>query len=287
MAAPLARPQAAILLIGNELLSGKIRDENGWYLTQVCRRRGIAVREIAVVPDELDAIGDALVRLLHAVPLVFTSGGVGPTHDDLTMEAIARATGRAIVRDPQMEAILRKHYAERSTEMALRMADVPEGTQLRALPGWPVMRLDLAAGEALAPTGPRRALAERPALPHDGRVYILPGIPALLRAKVETLETLADELPEAREWALVALHTRLEESRLAVPLDLVVAEFADVEIGSYPRWDADEHGRLRVRVKVTFEAGSEARARAACDALAARLDPDDLLDPKQEPKQEP
>jgi molybdenum cofactor synthesis domain-containing protein len=263
-----ARPQAAILLIGNELLSGKIRDENGWYLTQVCRRRGIAVREISVVPDELDAIGDTLMRLLGMVPLVFTSGGVGPTHDDLTMEAIALATGRPIVRDAQMESILRQHYAERSTEMALRMADVPEGTKLRALPGWPVMRLDLAAGERHR---------ERPALPHDARIYILPGIPALLRAKVDTLETLADELPVVHDWALVALHTRLEESRLAEPLDAVVAEFADVEIGSYPRWDADGEGRLRVRVKVTFEAGSEARATEARDALAARLDPADLL----------
>lgn len=264
-----SRPAAAILLIGNELLSGKIRDENGWYLTQVCRRRGIAVREIAVVPDELDAIGHALVRQLHAVPLVFTSGGVGPTHDDLTMEAIARATKRPIVRDPQMEALLRHHYAERSTESALRMADVPEGTKLRALPGWPVMRLDLTAGEQLG---------DHPPLAHDARIYILPGIPALLRAKIETLQTLPDELPDIRNWALVTLHTRLEESRLAPPLDAVVAEFTDVEIGSYPRWDADADGRLRVRVKVTFEASSEERAQAARNALAARLDPADLLD---------
>jgi molybdopterin-biosynthesis enzyme MoeA-like protein len=184
------------------------------------------------------------------------------------MEAIARATRRPIVRDAQMEEILRHHYAERSTESALRMADVPEGTKLRALPGWPVMRLDLAAGEQFG---------SHPPLPHAARIYILPGIPALLRAKIETLETLDDELPDIRDWALVTLHTRLEESRLAEPLDAVVAEFTDVEIGSYPRWDADGEGRLRVRVKVTFEAGSEARAQAARDALAARLDPHDLL----------
>jgi molybdenum cofactor synthesis domain-containing protein len=271
-AGPPSRPRAAILLIGNELLSGKIRDENGWYLSQVCRRRGIALREIAVVPDELDAIGDALLRLLGAVPLVFTSGGVGPTHDDLTMEAIARATGRAIVRDPQMEAILRHHYAERIHDGALRMADIPEGTKLRALPGWPVMRLDLPAGESFG-----ERFGDRPPLPHDARIYILPGIPALLRAKIDTLEGLDDELPDIRDWALVALHTRLEESRLAAPLDAVVAEFVDVEIGSYPRWDADHEGRLRVRVKVTFEAASETRAQQARDALANSLDPADLL----------
>lgn len=266
---PTSRAKAAILLIGNELLSGKIRDENGWYLTQVCRRRGLAVREIAVVPDEHEAIGVALMRLLQEVPLVFTSGGVGPTHDDLTMEAIARATKRAIVRDPQMEALLREHYGERSTETALRMADVPEGTKLRALPGWPVMRLDLTRGERFDPYPP---------LPHDARLYILPGIPALLRAKIESLEGLEDELPQVRDWALVTLHTRLEESRLAPSLDATVAAFPDIEIGSYPRWDPDETGRLRVRVKVTFEGGDAARAQAARDALALALDPEDLLE---------
>jgi molybdenum cofactor synthesis domain-containing protein len=264
-----ARPTAAILLIGNELLSGKVRDENGWFLSRVCRRRGLALREIAVVPDELTTIGDALVRLLRSVPLVFTAGGVGPTHDDRTMEAIALATGRPIVRNPQMEAILREHYRERIADHALRMADVPEGTLLRALPGWPVMRLDLLAGSPLG--------EGREPLEHDGRIYILPGIPALLRAKIESLEQLPEELPVPHEWSLVELHTRLEESSLARPLDAVVEEFADVEIGSYPRWEPDERGRLRVEVKVTFEARNRERATAARDALASRLDPADVI----------
>ncbi|NVB41174.1 competence/damage-inducible protein A [Pseudenhygromyxa sp. WMMC2535] len=264
------RPTAAVLLIGNELLSGKIRDENGWYLSRVCRRRGLTLREIAVVPDELDTIGEALLRLLTSVPLVFTSGGVGPTHDDVTMAAIARATGRRLIRDGQMEAILRQHYKGAAAEAALRMAEIPEGTTLRALPGWPVMRLDLAAGEIFG---------ARPPQPHDARIYILPGIPALLRAKIETLEGIPGELPPARDWALVELHTSLDESALADRLDEVVADFADVEIGSYPSWIPDEGGRLRVRVKITFEASDAARAQAARDALADQLDPARLLPP--------
>ena len=127
------------------------------------------------------------------------------------------------------------------------------------------MRLDLGAGEPLG--------AGRGALDHAGRIYILPGIPGLLRAKIEALEKLPDELPSPREWVLVELFTRLEESSLAGSLDAVVAEFPDVEIGSYPRWEPDEKGRLQVEVKITFEAGEGARARAAHDALAARLDP--------------
>ena len=248
-----SRPKASVLLIGNELLTGKIRDENGWYLTQVCRRRGIELREISVVPDEIPTIGDALMRLLQSAPLVFTSGGVGPTHDDLTMAAIARATSRPLVRDPQMETLLRGHYGE-SLDSALRMADIPEGTSLRAPSGWPIMRLDLRADERFE---------HYPSLPHDARIYILPGIPALLRSKVETLETLDGELPDARDWALVELHTELDESAIAPHLDAVVEAFPDVEIGSYPRWDPDGEGRLRVRVKITFEASSEQRALAA------------------------
>lgn len=264
------RPTAAVLLIGNELLSGKIRDENGWFLSQLCRRRGMELREIAVVPDELDTIGEALLRLLARVPTVFTSGGVGPTHDDVTLEAIARATQRAIVRNAEMEAILRKHYKGRSTEAAMAMADIPEGTKLRALPGWPVMRLDIAAGEILG---------ERPPQAHDARIYILPGIPPLLRAKVEALEALEDELPARRDWSLVELHTSFEESALAPMLDAVVAEFPDIEIGSYPQWIPDGSGQLRVRVKLTFEGADAARAEAARKAVVAQLGPENLILP--------
>jgi len=265
-----SRPKAAILLIGDELLSGKIRDENGWFLTRVCRRRGIELREIAVVPDEVETIGAALLRLLRDAPLIFTSGGVGPTHDDMTMEAIAQATARPLVRNAKMEALLREHYDE-SIDSALRMADVPEGTSLRALPGWPVMRLDLRAGETFP--------SFEGALAHDSRIYILPGIPALLQAKVETLETLPDELPRAREWTLVEVHTHLDESRIAPLLNTIVDRFPAVEIGSYPRWTPDEDGRLRVRVKLTFEAEDGARAESAAAEFRAAVDPDDLIAP--------
>jgi molybdopterin-biosynthesis enzyme MoeA-like protein len=131
------------------------------------------------------------------------------------------------------------------------------------------MRLDLAAGEQCDPWPP---------LPHAARLYILPGIPALLRAKVDALELLEGELPAVQDWALIQLHTRIDESRLAPALDAVVATFADVEIGSYPRFEPDEHGQLQVRVKLTFESGDPARAQAARDAMAASLDPADILD---------
>lgn len=253
-------PRGAVLLIGDELLSGKIRDENGWFLAKMMRRRGIELVEIRTVGDQVDDIGHALLALLSRAPLVFTSGGVGPTHDDRTMEAIAAATGRPLHRHPQIEAELREHYAERLTPEALTMADLPEGTVLRAGPGWPAVRLDLAQ-------------------PQPSRVYILPGVPGLLRAKVERLEALPGELPQGPGWHLTTLHSSLEESRLAAMLQDLLERFPGVEIGSYPRWHREEDGRVSYHVRITFE-GPAARAEqvdAACAALREALPPEAVL----------
>lgn len=261
-------PRAAILLVGNELLTGKIRDENGWFLAGFLRRRGIELVEVATVRDDVDVIARALTRLWSLAPIVFTSGGVGPTHDDVTLEGVARAVERPLRRHPQMEAILRGHYGERSIETALRMADLPEGTELRAAHGWPVMRVPM-PGHAGWGDEPSTA----------GRIYVLPGIPALLRAKVEGLGALPDELPTSAGWRLETLTTDLDESHFAPHLDAVVAAFPTVEIGSYPRWDKDAEGRALMRVKVTFEGAGDAaddvpRARLA---LADRLGPAHVL----------
>ncbi len=267
-------PTAAILLIGNELLSGKIRDQNGHFLATVLRRRGIRLLEMVTVADTLEDIGNALLRLLTRTPLVFTSGGVGPTHDDVTLLAIARATGRSLVRDPTMEAILRAHFGDSISPEALSMADVPEGTMLRAKPGWPVLRLDLETPGADPEASPRGICT-------GARIYILPGIPELCQAKIEALETIPGELPDTGGWSLEVLHTDLDESDLADPLNRVVADFAGVEIGSYPRWTPDTSGHLRCIVRITFEANSEQRtqARDARNALAAALGPKALIEP--------
>jgi molybdenum cofactor synthesis domain-containing protein len=281
--APETTPTAAVLLIGNELLSGKIRDENGHHLARVLRRRGIALLEIVTVADVLDDIGDALLRLLRRTPLVFTSGGVGPTHDDVTIEAIARATRRPVSRDPAMEALLRQHYGDRITPAALKMADLPQGTCLRAESGWPVLRLDVGAGSLPDVHGGD----EGP--PHDARIYILPGIPALLRAKVDALEQLEDELPMTEGWILLTVQTSLDESALAGPLAEIAAAHPEVEIGSYPRWTPDEEGRLRAHVRITLEASGPhaSDAEHARRALLERLDPSTLLADPRESERKP
>jgi molybdopterin-biosynthesis enzyme MoeA-like protein len=259
-------PTACALLIGDELLTGKVRDENGHHLANVLRRRGIRLLEIVTVGDELSEIGAALHRLLGRAPLLFTSGGVGPTHDDRTLEAIALATGRPLERNATMEALVRQHWGARVTDAALRMADLPRGTVLRAESGWPVFRLELDRHEAddAAP----------------GRIYVLPGVPGLFRSKLDHLEAIDGELPSAPGWHVEVLYTVLEESRLAAHLDAVLDAHPGVVIGSYPRWVRRDDGRVDMHVRVTLEGESAARPAVvrAREALQVALGPDLVLD---------
>lgn len=261
-------PTAGLLLIGDELLSGKIRDENGHHLAKTLRRLGIGFVEMALVGDDLEAIGEALLRLCARTDMVFTSGGVGPTHDDITMESIAAATGRALVQHPTIAASLRKHYGDNLTEAALTMADVPEGTVLRGDHGWPVLRLDL----------------DRPADPAQARIYILPGVPSLFRAKLEHLENTEGELPRGEGWHLALLHSTLDESKLAPHLDALLAKYGPphgpLEIGSYPRWARADDGSIDYHVRITFEApaADAGIAETARDELAETLGPEALCE---------
>ncbi|MEM6290283.1 MAG: competence/damage-inducible protein A [Myxococcota bacterium] len=263
---PASPPTAGLLLIGDELLSGKIRDENGHHMAKTLRRLGIRFVEMAMVGDDAAAIGEALLRLCGRADVVFTSGGVGPTHDDITMASVAAATGRPLRQHPEMAAQLRHHYGERLTDAALSMADVPEGTTLRGAKGWPVMRLDL----------------DRADDPAQATIYILPGVPSLFRSKLEQLEN-ADDLPRGDGWHLALLHSTLDESKLASHLDALVAKYDGVEIGSYPRWARAEDGSIDYHVRITFEAPANLAATVdqARDELAKILGPDALCEGRQ------
>lgn len=245
------QPTAAILLVGNELLSAKIRDENAWFIVQVMRRCGVQVREIRTVPDEEEVIADAARALIRRADVVFSSGGVGPTHDDVTLAGIARGTDRLLERHAGMEKILRGHYGDRITPDALRMADLPAGTTLTGEAGWPIMRLDVPTPESAR---------------GSTTLYILPGIPSLLRAKVETLESTPGALPRGDSWLLHTVETEHAESAIAEGLREIAAAHPAVDIGSYPRWRADDSGRLQVQVRITVEA-----PRAAADQVHAVL----------------
>ena len=226
------RTKAGLLLIGDELLSGKIRDENGHMLAKLLRRRGIQLVEISVVGDDRVAIGQALLRFCRSTQIVFTSGGVGPTHDDVTLQAVAKALERPLERHAQLESKLRRHYGSEINDAALSMADLPRGTELCADRGWPVLRLHL----------------------DTCRVYILPGVPSLFALKIEQLAALDGELPVGEPWHLTRLHTSLDESQLAPLLDRLGIDFPDVQIGSYPRVTQNAQGSTIIHVRVTLEA---------------------------------
>jgi molybdenum cofactor synthesis domain-containing protein len=231
---------AAILVIGNEILSGKVDDENARFLIAQLRELGVALRRILVIPDVVDEIAAAARELADGFDYVFSSGGVGPTHDDLTMEGVARAFGTRVVRHPELEAMLRRHYGEGLNDRNLRMAELPEGAELlRAAPrDWPV-------------------IAYR-------NVYILPGVPEIFRRKFLAIRDRFRQEP----FFLQVVYLAADEGEVAGHLDRVCADFPDVEVGSYPKLDPTGY-----RVKVTLESKDRARVEHATAQLVSLLPP--------------
>jgi molybdenum cofactor synthesis domain-containing protein len=197
---------AGIIVIGNEILSGKTRDENSPYLVHELRELGVNVRKISVIPDELTWISTEVLLFSRSFDCVFTTGGVGPTHDDLTMDGIAAAFGRKVYRHPQLEATLRSYYSQDLVEGNLRMADVPEGTRLVGGRGmwFPVIAVE--------------------------NVYIFPGVPEILRRKFERVKEMFREEP----YHLREVYLRADEGQIAALLHDVLEKFPELMLGSYP-----------------------------------------------------
>lgn len=237
-------PSVAAVIIGNEILSGKVEDENTPFLIKKLRSIGVALKRVEVIPDEHAVIVEAVRRAHENYDWVFTSGGVGPTHDDITLGCVAEALGRELVRHPEMERLLRTLYGDRLEDAHLRMADLPEGTVLVCAKDQRV-----------------------PALQVEN-VYVLPGIPVIFREKVVALMPGLAATP----FHVRYVYTMFGEGSLAPILDEVVAAFPDVEVGSYPTLTRDDY-----RVKVTIESKDEARTLEATDALLAQIPEERLV----------
>jgi molybdenum cofactor synthesis domain-containing protein len=229
---------ASILLVGNEILSGKIEDANAAYLCRELRALGVDVRRISVVPDEVDLIATEVARLSAAHDVVFTSGGVGPTHDDVTIEGVARAAGVPVVRHTTLVGLLRDHYGDRLSETHLKMAEVPEGAEL------------VAAGTLRFPTIVM------------GNVYILPGVPEIFRQKFDAIRERFRDQP----FLLRNVFVRIGEGSLADHLNALLRDFPALLLGSYPEFSNPEY-----RVKVTLESRDPAYLERALTVLLARL----------------
>jgi len=228
---------AAIVIVGDEILSGKVEDENARFLVAELRELGVMLARITVVPDEVEVIAETVRDLSARFDYVFTSGGVGPTHDDLTIEGVARGLGRRVVRDPALEVLLRAHFGKDVSEAGLRMADVPEGSER-------------AGGEDL-----------RWPVCVAANVYVLPGVPEIFRRKFAAVRERFRESP----FVLRSVYLRADESSIAAGLAEVAAEFPSVRIGSYPR--TDEHGPI---VRITIESKDSAAVQRATDRLVER-----------------
>ena len=235
---------AGILLIGNEILSGKVQDANAIYLCRELRTLGVDVRRISVIPDEVALIADAVSAFSHDYDVVFTSGGVGPTHDDVTMEGVARAMGVSVVRHPALVAMLEAYYGARVNDARLRMAEVPEGAEL------------ITAGALRFPTIVM------------GNVYILPGVPEIFRQKFEAIrERFRDEPIHLRN-----VFVRMGEGVLAGYLNALLADFPLLLLGSYPEFSNPEY-----QVKVTLESRDLTYVERALAELLARLPGDAIV----------
>jgi molybdenum cofactor synthesis domain-containing protein len=228
---------AGIVVIGDEILSGKFADENAAFLIGELRSLGVELRRISVIPDELDDIADTVPRFARRFTHVFTSGGVGPTHDDLTMEGIARGFGTTVVQAPELEAKVRAYWGETLAPANLRLAQVPAGAEL-------------VYGDAVWPVVSYQ------------NVYILPGVPALFRRKFLDIR----ERFRATPVAVARVYVAADEGELTPHLNAVVAAHPAVKVGSYPRFDEKEF-----KVLLTLEAMETAAVEAAVAALVARL----------------
>jgi len=234
---------AGVIIIGNEILSGKVHDANSFYFASELRSLGVNLLRISVIPDDTVIIGEEALAFSKQYDYVFTSGGVGPTHDDVTMEGIAKGFAVRLIRHPEFERYFRSKCGEQLNAAVMKMAEVPEGAEV----------IDL--GDITFP------------LVLFKNIFIFPGIPEYLRKKFSLIkERFRSPAFYLRRFFLEAM-----ESDIAETLNAVVAESRDVSFGSYPVLGNPEY-----RIIVTAESKSEEALNRASEKLLRRI-PGDII----------
>lgn len=236
----MTNPTAAMLVIGDEILSGRTRDGNSHYLAGELTRRGIRLMEVRVVADDHAAIVEALNALRARWDHVFTCGGIGPTHDDITADAVAAAFGVPITHRADALALLQAHYDRAGLDFndsRRRMARIPDGAALIDNP------VSTAPGFTI------------------GNVHVMAGVPNIFQAMVAgVLPTLTGGAP------LLSQSLRVEkgEGEIAAPFGALAAEFPDLSMGSYPFIQNGAHG-----TNLVIRGTDPARLDAAMTRLCA------------------
>lgn len=234
---------AAILAIGDELLSGRTRDSNIHYLAGWLTERAVDLKEARIVADDENEIAEALNHMRAKYDYVFTSGGIGPTHDDITADAVARALNVPVVENEDALALIRKWYDARGEEVTAarrRMARVPQGARLipNKVSGAPGVRIE--------------------------NVFVMAGVPSIFQGMLNAVETEIERGAQIHSFAVTAAD--LPESKIADQLGEIQAALKGVSIGSYPI-DGDIKG---VTVIARSENSSIGEAAIASVATAMR-----------------
>lgn len=233
-----------IVIIGDEILSGKVQDTNSYFLARELHGLGAQVECILVIPDVVEEIAEKVRDFSQRYDFVITSGGVGPTHDDRTIEGIAQAFEREVLRSEELADILRRHLQREPNEAQLKMTEIPEGSEL------------------IYPSPD-----ELPVLLTDN-VFIFPGIPKLLTKKFTAIRERFQTDPYYQR--IISMKTR--ESDLAEAMNQISQLFPEVKIGSYPK--ILDEGYF---VRITLEAKEEERVQQATEALLQRFPAQHLL----------
>ncbi|MGE5218473.1 MAG: competence/damage-inducible protein A [Chloroflexota bacterium] len=234
---------AGIVIIGNEVLSGKTLDINSHFFCTELRRLGVEVQKISTIQDEIELIGQEVAAFSKRFDFVFTSGGVGPTHDDVTIDGIADGFGLKVVRHPDIERRMRQRLGDQVNEARLRMANVPEGATL------------LATEALFAP------------IVNIYNVYIFPGIPKILQERFHAIKERFRDAP----YYLKNVYVKYGEGVIAEMLNSLLVKFPQLMLGSYPVLDLPDY-----KVKVTLESKDPTYLDQALQTFVASL-PEDAV----------
>jgi molybdenum cofactor synthesis domain-containing protein len=235
---------AGLLIIGDEILSGRTKDKNIGYIAEYLSRIGIDLKEVRVVGDEEAAIIEALNALRTRYSYVFTTGGIGPTHDDITADCVAKAFGVGIDVDSRVVALLKERFSDVELNAArLRMARIPDGAEL-------------------IPNKVSRAPGFR-----IGNVMVMAGVPMIMQAMLDeaakTLKTGARLLSET-------IRADAREGDIGTPLAEIAKAHPDTMIGSYPFFDETRGPNTNIVVR-SRDPAMLASAKAAVEAMLVRL----------------